>query len=181
MPVTYLTRDILFMKRIAVFFACILVLPLLSCDESLPLYEEPVPSFSARLTVDQDPVMLFYGGYTQSVMFRFYVTNLYEEVIEDQFFFKGHIECRLRNGTEVLQRIEFEKENSSMLYLIPNQPHEVRVAWDQQCANGDYLWDYLDAVPGRLYLEATGSIQVFRRYGMVPADRMEFQVAYSIR
>ncbi len=150
----------------------------LSCSEEFPaIPEDPEGLINANLRM-QFPGLLLPEGDTRNVVFIMDVTNIFDEVLFSQYYFKGYVEFWLPSETSIRRRVEFHYETSDQVVLVPHSPFPVWVKWDQRFDDGTLLSDHAGTIPERVYLKAKGYVQVFKHLGVVPMQEIDCYISY---
>jgi len=166
-------------RRILMLF---MLLPLvLTCDESLPPYEELSNQIEVSLSVFGGNPRLLYGD-KEDITFVFTIIHHFDEVLEKEYFFKGSIDCWMASSPSSVRHLEFTLSREwEIIHIEPEKEFTVSVKWDQRFDSGFYLWQYVHGLPATFTMRATGEIQTFREFGISKTNEVEFNVTYTPR
>lgn len=154
----------------------------ISCEESLPPLVTNVPQLSVELAIFGENPKIRYNDISEKIGFVFTVTNHSDEAIEDPFFFSGTIHCEPTTYCEPFS-IDFAVERNTYLAIPPGMQYSFTFAWDQRLEDGSYLFQKIPSqqIPYILRMSAQASVQVFKKFGNLQTDKLNFNVLYEWR
>jgi len=172
-------------KTISIYIV-VLILYILSCSESLPLYEEPEIIFEFNFRLIGNSAYIPYPVNTPlATRFTFDFRHLFDETLTSEYYRRGYIDIWLADKPSVKKHFEFFDYNPKEIELLdPKEWYDYRYSWDQIFDDGSILYEHLSRIPTTtsppvpINVKAKGEIQISTKYNKVTFDEIEFTVYY---
>lgn len=193
--INYLTGFITIIFSLGIFPAC---------DETLPEYKAPPDILVGRITVPDSVTPIYFNireyyfdptkspkvtFFTpDSIMFRFEVTNIYDEVISDSSDVGGYLKIWDPVYPDNIAIVPFSNSSLSpyreILEISPDNKIWLKVSWKKlMLQNGPYVWEGKqsedipdDRVSYNFPLKAKAFIKLYKKLGLVVTPDVEFKL-----
>ena len=173
----------------------------LSCEETLPLREEPTRFLEADMAA-LTGVVIFRNDVAVTVAGSFFLTvkNLHDEVLQERALVEADIDVAMRNTPTNRVVVHADKDDlvnswilqANKITLAPDMAVQLIKQWDHRTVNGIPFWEYVRLTQkftahGEPYLEsepvnfvAKAEVQVFENVPREKTRQIEFSLIYNI-